>query len=167
MLIQIPSLDGLENDSPSSEVRPGLASQTPAVLQPEIASISYPFAPSTKRRRANSPLTQCGSDAGLNAGHGRDRDRDGRRPPERLIALHPGNRDKCEEFFRLGFQAIQQIDCRFIAKRWIKKIEPKKQVRHPYNGGRREPRDPERTKPQWWPPGVLHKEPDHIDRNSE
>ncbi|KAI3113248.1 hypothetical protein CBS147330_9870 [Penicillium roqueforti] len=55
-----------------------------------------------------------------------------------------------------------------VAKAFIKFIEPRKQVRHPYNGGK--PRgsapgttgDPEKTKPEWWPPGVMHKEPDHL-----
>jgi hypothetical protein len=28
-------------------------------------------------------------------------------------------------------------------------------VKHPYNQG-------EESKPDWWPPGVIHKEPDHL-----
>lgn len=137
----------------------------PAIAQPEAAGVSYPFAPSTKRRRSNSTITHNVSETGVNTGHhGRDRDS---HPPEKTFFLHVADTDACREYFRLAFQAIQQIDCRFIAKRWIKKIEPKKQVRHPYNGGRGSPKDPERTKPKWWPPGVTHKEPDHINRNGQ
>lgn len=53
-----------------------------------------------------------------------------------------------------------------IAKAFIGLIEPKKQVKHPYhpyNGktpagsalGTK--KDPEASKPEWWPPGVMHK----------
>jgi hypothetical protein len=56
-----------------------------------------------------------------------------------------------------------------VAKAFIKFIEPRKQVRHPYNGGKPPAGsapgttgDPEKTKPEWWPPGVMHKEPDHL-----
>jgi Protein of unknown function (DUF2841) len=83
------------------------------------------------------------------------------------MSLSIGDRGQCREFFLLGFQAIQQIDCRFLAKRWIKKIEPKKQVHHPYNGGKKGLKDPEATKPQWWPSGMTHKEPDHINKKGE
>lgn len=57
----------------------------------------------------------------------------------------------------------QQEACKLIAKAWIKAVEPKKQTKHPYNGG-------DRTAPDWWPKPwglakdskVRHKEPDHL-----
>ena len=85
----------------------------------------------------------------------------------KTIQLRLDDSEACHDYFKFCFQTIQQIDCRFIAKRWIKRIEPKKQVLHPYNGGRSSPKDPERTKPDWWPSDIIHKEPDHINREGE
>lgn len=57
---------------------------------------------------------------------------------------------------------FKQANCRVLAKAFIKFIEPHKQTRHPYNGGG--DRDSEKTKPGWWPPDVIHKEPDHLGK---
>jgi hypothetical protein len=147
------------------EAQQGLATPATASIPPEAPCISYLFARRAKRRRSNSSVTPTASDPGDNI---RDEDSDSAsRSPEKLISLSIGDQEQCREFFLLGFQAIQQIDCRFLAKRWIKKIEPKKQVHHPYNGGKRDPKDPEATKPQWWPIGMTHKEPDHINKSGE
>lgn len=72
-----------------------------------------------------------------------------------------------EKWFSDAFRAVQQVSCRVIAKEWIKTIHPKKQSTHPYNG--KNPRtgdrgDPELTKPPYWPKDVIHKEPDHINK---
>lgn len=73
------------------------------------------------------------------------------------------------KYYEKAFDAFQQLNCRVIAKAFIKLVEPRKQVNHPYNG--RKPAsgfspeqrpDPELTKPKWWPSGVTHKEPDHL-----
>lgn len=58
-------------------------------------------------------------------------------------------------FFQLRFGQMQQGMCKTVAKAWIKIIEPKKQTHCPYNKG-------EEGKPEWWPAGVRHKEPDHL-----
>lgn len=58
-------------------------------------------------------------------------------------------------FLELRFSQLQQGMCKTVAKAWIKIIEPKKQTRCPYNKG-------EEGKPDWWPEGVRHKEPDHL-----
>ncbi|SPO28750.1 uncharacterized protein UTRI_04628 [Ustilago trichophora] len=58
-------------------------------------------------------------------------------------------------FLELRFGQLQQGVCKTVAKAWIKIIEPKKQTRCPYNKG-------EAGKPDWWPAGVRHKEPDHL-----
>lgn len=58
-------------------------------------------------------------------------------------------------FLELRFSQLQQGMCKTVSKAWIKIIEPKKQTRCPYNKG-------EEGKPDWWPEGVRHKEPDHL-----
>ncbi|EEH49732.2 uncharacterized protein PADG_05811 [Paracoccidioides brasiliensis Pb18] len=83
------------------------------------------------------------------------------------IWMSVGNEEEMLAFYSEFFKAFQQINCRQIAKAYIKFIEPRKQAKHPYNGGRAGPedtRDPEKTKPDWWPPGVIHKEPDHLKK---
>ena len=72
-----------------------------------------------------------------------------------------------------NFEQQQQLFCKDIAKRWIKIIHPKKQGRHPYNGGKLardkglSKKSKERgllTIPPWWPEDVPHTEPDHLDK---
>lgn len=84
------------------------------------------------------------------------------------VPLEIGDSDKLLAFYEASFRALQQLNCRQIAKAFIKVIEPRKQVRHPYNGGKGsvpgEKGDPEKTKPDWWPSGVTHREPDHLKK---
>ncbi|OJJ48271.1 hypothetical protein ASPZODRAFT_130232 [Penicilliopsis zonata CBS 506.65] len=87
-----------------------------------------------------------------------------------MVEMEIGNTDRLLAFYEDGLKRIQQTNCRVLAKAFIKHIEPKKQVKHPYNG--RRPRgsppgtkgNPELTKPPWWAPGIMHKEPDHIQK---
>jgi hypothetical protein len=65
--------------------------------------------------------------------------------------------DKLDDYYIGRFTAMQQIACRLLLKVWIKVIQPKKQVKCPYNGG-------EEAKPAWWPQSVRHKEPDHLSK---
>ncbi|KAK9480023.1 hypothetical protein V1514DRAFT_327163 [Lipomyces japonicus] len=58
-------------------------------------------------------------------------------------------------FLEAKFRQLQQLSCKVVAKAWIKVIEPKKQVNHPYNKG-------DLYKPSWWPSQARHKEPDHL-----
>lgn len=70
-----------------------------------------------------------------------------------------------EQWFRDAFYALQQINCRTIAKEWIKAIHPKKQQECPYNGKRpniSEWKDEVATRPRYWPESVVHQEPDHL-----
>jgi hypothetical protein len=76
-------------------------------------------------------------------------------PPEHALTLAQPDLD---EYYTSRFAAMQQNTCKLVVKQWIKIIEPKKQINYPYNGG-------EETKPQWWPQGVKHKEPDHLSKN--
>ncbi|EEP79363.1 predicted protein [Uncinocarpus reesii 1704] len=83
------------------------------------------------------------------------------------VPLRIGETDKVLDYYASALRAFQQINCRQIAKAFIKMIEPRKQVKHPYNGGRGplgEKGDPEKTKPDWWPAGVEHREPDHLKK---
>ncbi|KAJ9482721.1 hypothetical protein VN97_g10703 [Penicillium thymicola] len=86
-----------------------------------------------------------------------------------MVALRIGDTQKVMTYYEGALKHFQQLNCRMVAKAFIKFIEPRKQVRHPYNGGKPPPGsapgtmgDPEKTKPEWWPPGVMHKEPDHL-----
>lgn len=89
---------------------------------------------------------------------------------EGQVPLEIGDTKKVTAFYTMAFKRLQQINCRLLAKNLIKIIEPRKQVRHPYNGGRKpggapgEKGDPEDTKPDWWPRDVIHREPDHIKK---
>ncbi|OJJ49070.1 hypothetical protein ASPZODRAFT_129452 [Penicilliopsis zonata CBS 506.65] len=70
-------------------------------------------------------------------------------------------------YYEKAFEALQQTNCRVLAKAYIKLVEPRKQVNFPYNGrrvisGLSRQLDPEETKPGWWPTGVPHREPDHL-----
>ncbi|RHZ57306.1 DUF2841 domain-containing protein [Aspergillus thermomutatus] len=73
------------------------------------------------------------------------------------------------KYYQKAFESLQQINCRTIAKAYVKLVEPRKQVNYPYNGrkliaGISRQLDPEMTKPAWWPLGVTHKEPDHLPK---
>ncbi|KAK6502533.1 hypothetical protein TWF506_003113 [Arthrobotrys conoides] len=72
-----------------------------------------------------------------------------------LEPLRIGDEEAVNKYIYNKFLQIQQLDCKTIAKCWIKVIEPKKQAHSPYNGG-------DSTKPWWWPEGAPHKEPDHL-----
>ncbi|KAL1970407.1 hypothetical protein VTN77DRAFT_5568 [Rasamsonia byssochlamydoides] len=78
------------------------------------------------------------------------------------------NRDELLAYYVDAFHALQQTNCRLIAKAFVKAVEPKKQARYPYNGGKKGPDgtggDPELTKPAWWPVGVTHREPGHLKK---
>ncbi|ODM14263.1 hypothetical protein SI65_10318 [Aspergillus cristatus] len=90
-------------------------------------------------------------------------------PTIRRTALRVGDHDLLRRYYEKAFDNFQQLNCRMIAKAWIKLVEPRKQVNHPYNGrknvgGTSQRVDPELTKPRWWPTGVTHKEPDHLPK---
>lgn len=70
-------------------------------------------------------------------------------------------------FYDQSFKDLQQVNCKSVAKVWIKAIEEKKQINHPYNGGKPDGPfggDSERSKPPWWPRNIQHKEPDHLKK---
>lgn len=86
-----------------------------------------------------------------------------------MVRIRVGDTKKVMSYYKSALERFQQSNCKMVAKAFIKFIEPHKQVRHPYSGGKPPPGsapgatgDPEKTKPEWWPPGVMHKEPDHL-----
>ncbi|CAG7921723.1 unnamed protein product [Penicillium olsonii] len=88
-------------------------------------------------------------------------------PPPGRTVLRVGNRALLRRYYEKAFEDFQQLNCRAIAKSYIKLVEPRKQVHYPYNGRRSiagvaQTDNPEQTKPGWWPAGVVHKEPDHL-----
>lgn len=91
-----------------------------------------------------------------------------------MVGLEIGDTEKVLAYYESALKHFQQINCRQIAKAFIKFIEPRKQVKHPYNGGKPpagappgQKGDPEKTKPEWWPTCVQHKEPDHLKKEGE
>jgi len=74
-------------------------------------------------------------------------------------ALWPVSMALCdvEKYYEGRFNDIQQNACKLICKNWVKLIEPKKQVNHPYNAG-------EASRPAWWPATSRHREPDHLSK---
>ncbi|MCJ1378762.1 hypothetical protein MMC17_001861 [Xylographa soralifera] len=90
-----------------------------------------------------------------------------------LVAIRLSDSEALEKFYRTRFIQMQQIPCKVINKAWIKVVQPKKQARHPYNGGKKaaaagEPGNGDLTKPDWWPQeGCRHKEPDHIQKKGK
>ncbi|CAG7978222.1 unnamed protein product [Penicillium olsonii] len=87
----------------------------------------------------------------------------------KITPLRIGDTENVAAYYQRALNNFQQFNCSIIAKAFIKHIEPRKQVRYPYNGGKLlsgsgpgTSADPEKTKPKWWPPGVMHKAPDHL-----
>lgn len=76
------------------------------------------------------------------------------------VGLDVGKVNDASKYYEYAFASLQRVNCGNLAKAIIKRIEPKKQVRHPYNGGKSG--NSEETKPNWWPEGVPHREPDHL-----
>ncbi|KAJ6000993.1 hypothetical protein N7481_001402 [Penicillium waksmanii] len=87
--------------------------------------------------------------------------------PPRQTILRVSDRNLLRQYYENAFENFQQLNCRAIAKSYIKFLEPRKQVNFPYNGrkvisGIMQQVDPELTKPGWWPAGIIHREPDHL-----
>ncbi|KAL4918832.1 hypothetical protein BDW62DRAFT_200473 [Aspergillus aurantiobrunneus] len=88
-------------------------------------------------------------------------------PTPKRSTLRVGQTQLLRTYYEKAFDCFQQLNCRVIAKAFVKLVEPRKQVNYPYNGRKpglksTEKPDPEKTKPKWWPSGVRHKEPDHL-----
>lgn len=120
------------------------------------------------KRRKSSAKTQGPSQWGAQSDGNSSDEGDYEDVEINIEALKIGDTAAVGEYFERQFKRIQQLNCKVIAKAWIKVVEPKKQSNHPYNGGKPDPggkADPEKTKPDWWPAGLRHKEPDHVKKD--
>jgi hypothetical protein len=86
-----------------------------------------------------------------------------------VVRLEIGDTPKVINYYKRCLGHFQQLNCHLIVKAFIKFIKPQKQVKHPYNGGKPPAGappgikgNPEKTKPEWWPAGVVYKEPNHL-----
>ncbi|KAE8352109.1 hypothetical protein BDV28DRAFT_7802 [Aspergillus coremiiformis] len=127
--------------------------------QPELIPCEWQSL-QNKRHRRN--LRRVGSEVG------RDSDSNSPGATVRSTTFRLGQKHLLRSYYEKAFENFQQLNCRAIAKAFVKLVEPRKQVNHPYNGrktnsaGSSQRVDPELTKPKWWPTGVTHKEPDHL-----
>jgi len=53
-------------------------------------------------------------------------------PPMHTLTLNP---NEVNTYYSIRFAALQQATCKLVVKAWIKVIEPKKQMKFPYNKG--------------------------------
>jgi Protein of unknown function (DUF2841) len=65
-----------------------------------------------------------------------------------------------EKFYEATFSHLQELAMKSILKAWIKEVEPKKSRKHPYC-------KKNESKPDFWPDGVEHTEPDHLKKDRE
>ncbi|KAJ5753680.1 uncharacterized protein N7511_007833 [Penicillium nucicola] len=90
-------------------------------------------------------------------------------PASKNIMISLGNANFIRRYYEKVFENLQQTNCRILAKVYVRLVEPRKQVRFPYNGrknvaGVTHQWSPEETKPPWWPLEVRHREPDHLHK---
>lgn len=87
-------------------------------------------------------------------------------PVRNTRQLTIGDSGEVNQFYTQRFKDLQQGACKYIAKAFVKIMEPKKQTNFPYTGGNDKA-------PAWWPPrpdekdttgkkGCRHREPDHL-----
>lgn len=76
----------------------------------------------------------------------------------KMIYVNPHNKVEVKNFLYNCFEEFQQIPCKLLAKAWIKVVEPRKQSKYPYKNG-------EKSRPFWWPPNCIHREPDHLKKD--
>ncbi|KAJ5860643.1 uncharacterized protein N7529_007953 [Penicillium soppii] len=76
------------------------------------------------------------------------------------VQFRIGDSRKVMDYYEGALEKLQQPNCRVIVRAFVKFIEPHKQREHQYNGGTT--RDPEKTKPGWWPRTVPHREPYYL-----
>lgn len=70
------------------------------------------------------------------------------------------NKKHLDEYYENRFTQMQQLNCKEIAKAWIKAVEPKKQSQYPYNSKHTN----KGKRPPWWPHECAYVEPDHLKK---
>ncbi|KAH8435046.1 DUF2841 domain-containing protein [Aspergillus melleus] len=96
--------------------------------------------------------------------HGASQDPDSAQkyPSTHMVSLEIRQGDKISKYYEDAFKSLTMANCARIAKCIIRHIEPSKQAKHPYNGGKNG--DPEKSKPEWWPDKIPHKDPHHLGK---
>ncbi|KAE8351199.1 hypothetical protein BDV28DRAFT_150204 [Aspergillus coremiiformis] len=131
-----------------------MSPQSPGMLQPsrkpDLRFPTHPDSHPAKRKRVSH---ECVVPMSINC--------------HQKTMLPVRNPSLLRKYYEKAFESLQQINCRILAKAYIKLVEPRKQVNYPYNGrkiisGASQQFSPEHTKPAWWPAGVTHREPDHL-----
>ncbi|KAJ6171517.1 hypothetical protein N7470_000584 [Penicillium chermesinum] len=79
------------------------------------------------------------------------------------------DKDLLRKYYTRAFKKLNYRNCCFIAKAYIKLVEPCKQKKFPYSGriwfnGRRQQLHSSKTSPPWWPSGLSHNPPDKLER---
>ena len=115
-----------------------------------------------RRRKGNAPaIAVCD-------GRMTEQDSDSEDLPSstEMVPLRIGDAQKVMGYYEGALKHFQQLNCRMVAKAFIKFIEPRKQVRHPYNGGKAPPgstfgttSDPERPSPSGGLPVLCTRSP--------
>ncbi|KAJ5991386.1 hypothetical protein N7499_012038 [Penicillium canescens] len=85
----------------------------------------------------------------------------------RNVMISLGNASVLRQYYGKVFENLQQRNCRVLAKVYVRLVEPRKQVKFPYNGrknfaGITYQCSSDEAKPPWWPLEVRHREPDHL-----
>lgn len=132
------------------------------VDEPELDHLSMytnVAGPSTLKKSFSNPIMHSGAGAGaMISAYPSTATRASTPGPQlHAITLTP---ETADQYYAARFAALQQATCKLVVKAWIKVIEPKKQMKFPYNKG-------EDLKPSWWPAGVRHREPDHLSKLGE
>jgi hypothetical protein len=87
---------------------------------------------------------------------------------QQQIIIH---KESLRSYYEKVFKNLQKIlreNCQIMSNAYIKLIEPKKRVKHPYKGrkmlvsGCFQRPDPNDSKPPWWPLGVRHIRPRYL-----
>lgn len=124
----------------------------PDVMQRFVKAVSMASQQGFLRKRRNDP-----DNASRESGYGSlvFGGSTSTKPPIQQIALKVGNKLLLQKYYQNGFDAFQQVNCKLIAKAFVKTVEPQKHINHPYNGRTKllHHLDPELTKPKWWPAG--------------
>ncbi|KAJ5971791.1 uncharacterized protein N7479_001709 [Penicillium vulpinum] len=116
-----------------------------------------------KRRKGNAPALSVPDGCLI------EQNTDNTSGSTEMVPLRIGDAQNIMSYYEGALKHFQQRNCSTVAKAFVKFIEPRKRILHPYNG-RGSPRgsaprttgDPEMTKPEWWPEDIIHKEPDHL-----
>lgn len=82
-----------------------------------------------------------------------------------VVELDIGETTEILKYYQDAFTSLSHEHRSLITQAIIKRIEPGKKTKHPYKGGKL--KDPEKSRPNWWPKEVPHKDPNHLLKERE